>query len=356
MSAQRQLDSSRSSGLEQALGLRTIGFIQKVLRKTPLTVVELLSENNVRAYAEWLLTERKVASQTVVDRVRMIRPLTRHPLLKGQDFAWIGDLLEELPPADRNPSKARRQLAGVSFDEVYRAADKLLGQANEAVELKRKAILVRDALLLIVLLVLAWRQRNIREAGLAPSSKGGNIFKEQIPPLSGIALPRSVAAALRVNPHATAWQFAFDGNGTKAGRPIWAIFPRQLVPLLEWYIELRAALLRPGAQDPGTLFLNDHGGRLTASTLGHLVWGLTVKYVGKKVYPHGFRHLHARKWLEDGRRIEDLSNNLWHTDPSFTKKVYADLYDESYGTKGVEEWLDDEGLEGLDTKNLLRRR
>jgi len=116
---------------------------------------------------------------------------------------------------------------------------------------------------------------------LAPSLEGGNIFKEQVPPLSAMALKRSLETALKANPSETFWQFAFDSDGTKSKRPIRAFFPRQLVPLLECYIELRPALLKPGAPDSRKLFLNYHGDPLTAASLGNIVAGITSRYVGK---------------------------------------------------------------------------
>jgi len=208
--------------------------------------------------------------------------------------------------------------------------------------------LVRNALLIAFLLILAWRQRNVRECRLAPSAAGGNIFKEEIPPMSTMAVPKSVEKIFRVNPHATFWQVSFDSNGTKSKRPVRAFLPRQLVLLLERYIQLRTALLGRAATDPGTLFLNDHGKPLTAGILAHHVGGITSRYVGKRVNPHLFRDIHAEWWLASGRRLEDLSNNLWHYDPSFTRQVYGAMFDESHGTKEIEDWLENTNLDDTD--------
>lgn len=172
------------------------------------------------------------------------------------------------------------------------------------------------------------------------SSAGGNIFKEEIPPMLTMALPESVRKVWMVNPRATFWQFSFDADGTKSNHPVCAVLPRQIVPLLERYGECRAALMEPGAADPGTLFLNDHGKPLTPGMLGHHVRGITSRYVGKRPNPHLFRDIHAQSWLASGRRLDDLSNNLWHRDPGFTRRVYGGMFDESYGTQGVEDWLD----------------
>lgn len=166
--------------------------------------------------------------------------------------------------------------------------------------------------------------------------------------MSTMALPKSVEKAWRVNPHATFWQISFDSNGTKSKRPVRAVLPRQLIPLLEWYIQLRPVLLGPGAADPGTLFLNDHGKPLTAGTLAHHVAGITNRYAGKQVNPHLFRDIHAEWWLASGRHLDGLSNTLWHRDSSFTRRVYGSMFDESHGTKEVEDWLENTNLGNVD--------
>jgi integrase len=311
-----------------------------VLDKNPQTLADLLCEETMNRFAEWLLVEREVDPQTVVACLRMIPPLVKHPLLKGQDFKWVRDIVSDLPPHSDNKVKERKQRKFVRFDVLAKVIGQLIKKANATTDTRKKAILIRNALLIKFFLILAWRQRNVRECRFAPSSAGGNIFKEEIPPLSTMALPSSVETVLRANPHATFWQISFDSSGTKSKRPVRAVLPRQLIPLLERYIELRPALLGPGAADPGTLFLNDHGKPLTAGTLAHHVAGITSRFVGKRVNPHLFRDIHAEWWLASGRGIDDLSNTLWHRDSSFTRQVYGGMFDESHGTKAVEEWLD----------------
>jgi integrase len=304
------------------------------------SITELFSEDIIRPFADWLLKTRKVSSLTVADRLRQILPLARyHPFLKGKDFAWLTELISELPPPDREKTKRRKEQKFVHFAVMATVPGQLLKKAEKTKHLRKKAILVRNALLIGFLLVLAWRQRNIRECVLAPSWEGGNIFKEQLPALSAMELPASVKATLKANPSATFWQFSFDSDGTKSKRHVRASLPCQLVPLLERYIELRPALLKPGASDSRRLFLNDHGDPLTPTMLARIVARITSRYVGKRVNPHLFRDIHAVGWLSKGRKIDDLSNNLWHTDPGFTREFYAGLYDESFGTQGVEEWL-----------------
>jgi hypothetical protein len=317
----------------------SLGYARRHLKKDPQSITELFSEDIIRPFADWLLKTRRMSPRTVSDKLREILPLARfHPFLKGRDFSWLTEMISELPPPDDQKTKRRKEQKFVHFSVMATVPEQLLRKVENAKNLRKKAILVRDALL-IEFSLFAWRQKNIRECVLAPSWEGGSIFKEQVPPLSAMALPRSLEMALKVDPSAICWQFSFDSDGTKSKRPVRAFFPRQLVPLLERYIELRPALLKHGAPDSRRLFLNYHGDPLTPGTLIRIVAGITSRNVDKTVNPHLFRDIHSVGWLSNGRKIDDLSNNLWHTDPGFTRKVYAGLYDESFGTQGVEEWL-----------------
>lgn len=69
-------------GLKQ-LFYEIAGFSQLVLGRTPQTLNDLVCEEIVSRFVEWRLVERGVDPQTVVDDLRMIPPLGRHPLFKG---------------------------------------------------------------------------------------------------------------------------------------------------------------------------------------------------------------------------------------------------------------------------------
>jgi integrase len=230
---------------------------------------------------------------------------------------------------------------GADYDTLARIPD-LIRKEAESVrngEERKKATLIRDQLLIKLLLVLAWRQKNVRECKLLNKKDGGNIFKEEISPLSRIALPKSAKEALEKDPHQKIWQFYFRGGETKAGRAVHAIVPKQLVPLLEEYVSVyRPRLI--GNSDPGTLFVNDHGRPFETSAIRVRVKNLTARYAGKTVKPHQFRHAFAFKWLKD--HPEDyltLSKHLWHRDVKVTIRIYGSDFDESYAACRVEDWF-----------------
>jgi integrase len=300
----------------------------------------LLTKDIIGNYAVWLLNERKVCPVTVIDLLRTIRPLRFHPLFKKKNFYWVAEILAEVPADDPERVKRKKALKFRRLADLMPICDLLVKKANAATDARKKAILLRDALLLKCLLILAWRQRNFRECRLAGSSLGGNLYKEEIPPMSRRGLPKSVRKILRADPHAKFWQFSFTPPQMKSKRSFGAVVPRQLVPLLELYLQYRSALIEPGKADPGTLFLSNHGQPLKSLILWHYVSGITSRYAGRQIHPHLFRDIHAEAWLASGRRLVDLSNNLGHVDPSFTKKVYGKMFDESYSTEGIEDWLD----------------
>lgn len=333
-------------GLKQ-LFCEIVGFAKLVLSKLPQTLADLVCEEIISKFTEWRLQERGVDPLTVIDDLRMIPPLGRHPLLKDHDFKWLREIVSDVPPHVTAKVKERKQRKFVRFEVLLKIPGQLLNKASAATNIKKKAILTRDALLIGFLLILVWRQRNIRECRLGPSSAGGNIFKEEIPPMSTMALPESVEKARRVNPNAAFWQFSFNSDGTKSKRSVRAVLPCQLVPILERYLLIRQVLLGANGADPGTLFLNNHGKPLTTGILRRHVVGVTSRHAGKCVNPHLFRDIHAEWWLRSGRSLDALANNLWHRDPSFTREVYGGMYDESHGTRDIEDCLGDTNLEDV---------
>jgi integrase len=202
------------------------------------------------------------------------------------------------------------------------------------------ARLLQDELVIQWLLILPWRQRNIRECRIGGKSDGANLFKAEIEQWDAVAKPKWVQEELRLNPRAKFWQYHFREDETKNGREVRSILPRRLVPLLEEYLEHARPLLLSGS-DPGTLFLNEDGARFTEKTIASLVAKLTLRYGGRRVTPHIFRDIWAYWWLST--HPEDyltVSKKLWHRNIQTTLRIYGCKYDESQADCRVEEWLD----------------
>jgi hypothetical protein len=151
------------------------------------------------------------------------------------------------------------------------------------------AQLVHDQLLILWLLTLPWRQRNLRECKL-----GHNLFRAELPGMiANKTVPMWVVEKLKTNPGEKVWQFRFTSDETKARRPVWAILPKLLVALLEEYLEKYRPVLLAAGSDVSNLFLNRKGGRLTKAQVGSLVSNLTLKYTGQR----GCNHQYSTSYL-----------------------------------------------------------
>jgi hypothetical protein len=201
---------------------------------------------------------------------------------------------------------------------------------------RRVAVAARDELIMLWLVTLPWRQRNIRQCQL-----GHNLFKAKLSPFDTIARPLWVRERLRANPDEEFWQFHFREIETKTGGDVRSILPRRLVPLLEEYLNKFRPVVQRG-KDPGTLFLTQSGRRFTDQGFAEVVSTLTLRHKNRRVTPHLFRDIVAYWWLEHHPQdYLTLSKLLWHRDVNTTLRIYGSRFDESHGVMRVEEWLDE---------------
>jgi integrase len=205
---------------------------------------------------------------------------------------------------------------------------------------KQYARAMRDILLIIWLLTLPLRQRNISESRLGRREDGANIFKAGISDLPTIARPKWVIDELRQNSGLEVWQFRFGPRETKTGNLIHGILPKQIAAPLEEYLKNFRPLLVSGA-DPGTVFLTESGQPFTRATLEYHVENATFRYFGRRVNPHLFRDIFAVKFLEENpENYLTLSKILWHKHLYATFNLYGRYYDESHGGWAAERWLE----------------
>ena len=194
------------------------------------------------------------------------------------------------------------------------------------------------------LLILPWRQRNIRECRV--SGPEPNLFKNTIPAFSELTKPDWVLLEEQRNRSAQFWQFRFGPHETKTGIAIHSLLPKQLVPLLEEYLSgHRPHLLRGNHCD--TLFVNHRGGPIDETTMTQTVRQLTLRYAGRIVSPHRFRDIVAYAWLQD--HPDDylrLSKLLWHRNINTTIRIYGARFNESSGVCAMESWLEEREKKG----------
>ena len=267
---------------------------------------ELLSRRVVTEFAEWSLNERRVRGRTVYNEVGRICGLRCYPPLASHDFSWLPELMAQLPVEDYSQVRERKRSRSVAFDKLARIPEQIRREANEYVGLseKRRAEMMRDALLMQWLTTLPWRQRNLRECKLGSFSKGGNCGKKRSFPRWRNHRTRKRLS--KANPHARFWQFFFRPDQTKTGRAVWGILPRQLILSLDEYVQRYRAVLLGGQPDPGTLFLGYWGRPLISNDVSRIVDGLTQKYAGRRVNLHLSRDICRHP--VSGRASRELSS------------------------------------------------
>ncbi|MBU2489502.1 MAG: tyrosine-type recombinase/integrase, partial [Proteobacteria bacterium] len=85
--------------------------------------------------------------------------------------------------------------------------------------------------------------------------------------------------------------------------------------------EYRAALEEDGPEgrDPGAVFLNHRGGRLTVRSIARVVDKAVLRAgLGRPVSPHGFRHSFATHLLDGGADLRSVQELLGHVSLSTT--------------------------------------
>jgi hypothetical protein len=323
---------------------RIVGFLERVQRKRVASLKELLTEDNLRDFVEWSINKRKVKGYYFISWFGMLYSSVRmYPGLKGTDFSWLGKLIEELPVKDAEGQKqAAKKRKWVDYEIVFQIPARIRAErlALKSQTSRGAALLCRNELLMTWLTTLPWRQRNLRECKLGHQEHGGNLFKERLSEASTIAKPRWVEDALNENRQDAFWQFLFRPDETKTSHRVHSLLPRQLIPILEEYLERYRPLLVNG-EDPQTLFLNDAGRPISSEGIFTIVGNITYQCVRRRINPHLFRDIFAVRWLE--KNPEDylsVSKILWHRNIQTTLRIYGRNFDESHGVRRIEEWLD----------------
>ena len=251
-------------------------------------------------------------------------------------------LIAEIPrqEVDREEAKDRKW---VDYGVLCQVPSKIREQRKATRDTNREALLCRDELIITWLLVLPWRIRNLRECKLGLQVEGGNLFKCQLhPTLAASKKSHWVEEALREDSNQKFWQFYFRPEQTKTGHKVQGILPKQLIPLLEEYVQSYRPLLVQHVADPGTLFLSENGKPLSRERIRIIVCNLTKRFTGKSVNPHLFRDIFAVKWLQTHpEEYLSLSKILWHHNIQTTLQIYGSKFDEAQGARRAEEWLDE---------------
>ena len=265
----------------------------------------------------------------------------QYPPLKGLDVSWWKELHDSITVEAKSERQRRKAQRCVSYDVLEAVPCKIRQLRSEHRTLGAREIseLVMYELLTLWLSVLPWRQKNLRECRI-----GGpvpNLYKSSIPAYGVIDTPAWIQQEQARNPAAQFWQLDFAPHETKPKRRIQAALPKQLIPLLEEYLQDHRPKLLKGA-DTETLFVNSEGTALDNSQLANLVSELTLRFGGKRVNPHLYRDIVAFTWLKaHPKDYLTVSKLLWHNSIAITIEIYGSQFNESSGVCAMEEWLEE---------------
>jgi integrase len=259
---------------------------------------------------------------------------------KSLDLSWFPALLKSIPLVSETESLDRKVARMLPYSDIKQIPGKISLARKELAgrEPKELAALVRDELLMTWLLLLPWRQRNLRECRIGGPNP--NLFKAPLPKSSLVARPVWVRDIEAANPNACFWQFRFSEKETKMGNRVHAVLPRQLCGLLEGYLREHRNHLLSGS-DPQTLFVNYKGRAFTRPLMTSRVSTLAMRFAGGKMSPHVFRDAFAHEWLtthpDDYLTVSKL---LWHRNIQTTLKIYGAQFNESSAVCRLDEWLE----------------
>lgn len=310
------------------------------------TLPELFTPDLVSAFIDWAINTRKLKGQSMVARLATIcAALKEYPSYAENDFSWYDELIRSIPLEPESQRRERKEQKYIAYEAAADIPRRIQETRQEAATrgVRPLAFTVHDELLMKWLVILPWRQRNIRECRVGLKSEGANLFKAEIEQWDAVRKPRWLEERLKVNPHEQVWQYHFRESETKNGHEVRSILPQRLVPLLEEYLNHHQAHIVT-TDDQGTLFLNRRGHPLDSGHLNALISKLTLRHAGRRVSPHRFRDIWAYWWLSS--HPEDyltVSKKLWHRNLEVTIRVYGCKFDESHADCRVENFIDEQG-------------
>ncbi len=323
---------------------RLYGFAVRILGLNVDSLADLVTELIVKAFAGWLINERKVFRQSVIGILASLYAGVRYyATFSRTDFRWWQNLISQIEPEPDSERQERKRRKCLHYDVVSSIPTQLREHRNtfpKASNPLEWVFLLQCELLMTWLPVLPWRRRNLHECKLGLQEEGANLFLAPYSATANIDLPGSVKDTLRVNPNEPFWQFRFSTSQMKKRRMMQGALPIQIVSVLEEYLPHRRELLARSGQDHDELFLNRDGQPFEPDDMTDLVKKLTLRYAGRENPPHLFRTIYGSQYLrENSRDYLALSKILGHTNASWTAKVYGSSFDESSGVCVSEEWL-----------------
>jgi excisionase family DNA binding protein len=241
---------------------RLVGFVENIQGCPRVEALSnVLTKEIITQYIKWATKERGVLGESMFTGFSGIHAsISKHPKYVHLDLGWLPAALRKLPRVTQSEIDRRKEKRCISFE----AANAIPGRIRKARMLAKNqsafevALSLRNELLMLWLIILPWRQRNLRECRLSGGTHT-NLYFAAIPKHSSASQPDWLIEQEKGEPGKAVWQIYFSKDETKSKNEIKGFLPHELVVVLEEYLNRRTALIPGGKPDPGTLFVNENG-------------------------------------------------------------------------------------------------
>ena len=249
---------------------------------------ERATVDRVTRYFDNLRTRVRAST---MDHMTVELSLFLKAIAPDRDWSWI-----RRHPARPTQAAVRASRKPIDPPDPAKALDAARNAYDRAVDAEASAtaaVQVRNAVLMIVLICIAPRVKNLAEMRL-----GKHLIVD--------------SAHMRV---------VFDET-VKNGEVIDTLLPDWVAARIRRYLEVYRPILLNGAADHHAVWVNIDGAPLKYSVIGHIIREWMAR-IGERTHAHAFRHSLATTIMErDPRDIEVAASALAHRGVSSVNQVY----------------------------------
>lgn len=269
-----------------------------------ITIELLFDEQFIRSYFNWFIKKRLRKLTVTAERTAaMLLAMARGYFKREDAISW----LLKLKISFRNAKKVKnkRQFL-ITIPELNKVADEIRNRRLRIIEnakrkrtkpsIKNISSILRDELVFRLLIERPFRSRNIREMKLGDNLK---IVDGK-------------------------WRIEFIGAEMKNNHSYSISFPKELVPLLEDYLNNYRKNIY---DDPSCIwvFPSPNGRHICDRTVQRIVTNNCKRVLNKHIYPHLMRDIVAHTYLIRTRDHVTLSRLLGHRDINVTLNIYGNF-------------------------------
>ncbi len=264
----------------------------------------LFDKNFINSFFDWYINKRLGRLTVTAERtVAMLLSMARGHFDRPGAVSWLLELKQSIGHPE--PIKNKKALI-VSLHDLKRVADGIKEQRLRGISNARKrntkpslrhiSSLVRDELVFRFLSLRPLRSKNIREMKL-----GKNLKND-----------------------AGSWYVEYSSDEMKNNESFRISFPKDLVPLLEDYLENYRKNIYADS-NCAWVFPSPNGTHICASTVQRIITNNTRRILNMHIYPHLMRDIAAYWYIKEFGDYLTVSKLLGHKDINVTINLYSNF-------------------------------